>query len=100
MYMQLEYTFEEVAITLNGQDCFASGILTVDFYEEPEDRSTGYRGGAVITDFPHIRGTVTDEDGELVLVLKNDNDAVKKQILDRIDESHIVEACDEWLSEG
>ena len=96
--MDMDYTFKEIAITLNGTDYLASGSVGVEFDMEPEDRSVGVVGGAIITGFGRVIADLIDENGETAITIDAKDGAAVDAILHALDHDEIAIACDESAS--
>ena len=96
--MNIDYTFEEIAVTLDGKDYLATGTISVDFYEEVDDRSVGFVGGAVLKDFGLVDAELTDENGDVVITVKAKSGPTVDVIINALDHDSIAMACDDWLS--
>jgi hypothetical protein len=98
--MDIEYTFKDIAITLNGKEYFATGYVVVDFHVESDDRSSGYVGGAEIDGFGKIVADLLDEEGETVLSINAKDGPAVDAIFKALDHDSIVTACDDWISDS
>lgn len=96
--MNIDYAFEEIAVTLDGKEYLATGTISVDFYEEADDRSVGFVGGATLKDFGLVDAELTDENGDAVITVKAKSGPAVDAIINALDHDSIVMACDDWLS--
>lgn len=93
--MDIDYSFENVVITLNGKEYFATGQIGVNFDVEPSDRSVGFKGGAEITSFGTVIADLTDEDGNVLIGIKAKDGPAVDAIIHALDHDSIASACDE-----
>lgn len=94
----IEYTFEEVPVTMNGINYYADGTITVNFYSERGDSSVGYSGGIVISHYDRLAADLYDEDGNLAFSIHEEKGQIVDDISKALNEYYVIAECEEYLN--
>lgn len=93
----IEYTFEEIPVTIGGKKYWADGTIIVNFYTERSDASVGFRGGVVISHYDCLTAELFDEDGSSISINEKDGQIVK-DIADALNEDSVLADCEDYLN--
>ena len=94
----IEYTFEEVPVTMNGIKYYATGSISVNFYEEQADPSVGLRAGAVISHYDCLAADLYDEDGHLAFSIHEEKGQIVNDIANALNEDSVLSECESYLN--
>jgi len=93
----MDYRFEDIPVTLNGEPYSADGTLCVEYIVHRSSPSTGDRGGPEIMGFSDLSVVLTGEEGVSIEIPSGDMETlttITRQILVYIDQEYILEEID------